>query len=93
MWSVKVTPLAIQACTQVRIGRRPTVGPTLLKLVQPSWPEVGPTSEMITLYVHWREQLGRRRVPEMGRLRQNMQLNLVNNMPTIGSTVAQRWAN
>ena len=60
------------AVTQVRIDRRPTVGPTLLKLVQPCWPEVGPTSEMITLYVHWHEQLGRRRVPEMGRLRQNM---------------------
>ena len=38
---------------QVRIDRRPTVGPTLLKLVQPCWPEVGPTSEMITLSVHW----------------------------------------
>ena len=58
--------------TQVRIDRRSTVGPTLLKLVQPCWPVVGPTSEMITLSVHWHEQLARRRVPEMGRLRQNM---------------------
>ena len=41
--------------SQVRIDRRPTVGPTLIKLVQPCWPEVGPTSQMITLSVHWRE--------------------------------------
>ena len=40
------------ARSQVRIDRRATVGPTLLKLVQPCWPEVGPTSEMITLSVH-----------------------------------------
>ena len=51
----------------MRIDRRPTVGLTLLKLVQPCWPEVGPTSEMITLSVHWREQLSRSWVPEMGR--------------------------
>ena len=36
--------------SQVRIG-------------QPCWPEVGLTSEMITLSVHWREQLARRWVP------------------------------
>ena len=58
--------------SQVRIDRQTTVGPTLLKLVQPSWPEVGPNSEMITLSVHWREQLARRRVSKMGRLGQNM---------------------
>ena len=45
------------------------VGPTLIKLVQPCWPGVGPTSEMITLSVHWREQLARRRVQDMGRPR------------------------
>ena len=55
--------------TQVRINRRPTVGPTLLKLVQPCWPEIEPTNEMITLSVHWREEWARRRVPEMGRPR------------------------
>ena len=67
------------AVTQVRIDRRPTVGPTLLKLVQPCWPEVGPTSEMITLSVHWREQLARRRVPEMGRPRSKYACTRVEN--------------
>ena len=65
--------------TQVRIDRRPTVGPTLLKLVQPCWPEVGPTSEMITLSVHWREQLARRWVPEMGRPRSKYACTRVEN--------------
>ena len=50
------TPNIPETPSQVRIDRRPTVGPTLLKLVRPCWPEVGPTSEMITLSVHWREQ-------------------------------------
>ena len=65
--------------SQVRIDRRPTVGPTLLKLVQPCWPEVGPTSEMITLSVHWREQLARRRVPQMGRPRSKYDCTRVEN--------------
>ena len=64
---------------QVRIDRRPTVGPTLLKLVQPCWPEVGPTSEMITLSVHWREQLARRWVPEMVRPRSKYAFTRVEN--------------
>ena len=65
--------------TQVRIDRRPTVGPTLLKLVQPCWLEVGPTNEMITLSVHWREQLARRWVPEMGRPRSKYAFTRVEN--------------
>ena len=63
----------------MRIDRRPTVEPTLLKLVQPCWPEVGPTSEMITLPVHWHEQLARRRVPEMGRPRSKYACTRVEN--------------
>ena len=63
----------------MRIDRRLTVGPTLLKLVQPRWLEVGPTSEMITLSVHWREQLAQRRVPEMGRLRSKYVCSRVEN--------------
>ena len=50
-----------------------------LKLVQPCWPEVGPTSEMITLSVHWREQLARRRVPVMGRPRSKYTCTRVEN--------------
>ena len=65
--------------SQMRIDCRPTVGPTLLKLVKPCWPEVGPTSEMITLSVHWREQLARRRVPEMGRLKSKYACTRVEN--------------
>ena len=70
---------ALEIITQVRVDRRPTVGPPLLKLVQPCWPEVGPTGEMITLSVHWREQLARRRVPDMGRPRSKYACTRVEN--------------
>ena len=49
------------------------------RLGQPCWPEVGPTSEMITLSVYWREQLARRRVPEMGRPRSKYACTYVEN--------------
>ena len=71
--------MILKITTQVRIDRRPTVGPTLLKLVQPCWREVGPTSQMITLSVHWREQLARRRVLEMGYPRSKYACNRVEN--------------
>ena len=63
----------------MRIDRRPTVGPTLLKLDHSCWPEVGPTSEMITLPVQWRKQLARLRVPEMGRPRSKYACTRVEN--------------
>ena len=63
----------------MRIDSRPTVGPILLTLVQSCWPEVGPTSEMITLSVLWREQLAQRRVPEMGRPRSKYACTRVEN--------------
>ena len=63
----------------MRIDRRSAVGPTLSKLVKPCWPEVEPTSEMITLSVHWHEQLARRRVPEMGRPRSKYACTRVEN--------------
>ena len=65
--------------SQVRIDRRSMVGPTLLKLDHPCWPEVGPASEMITLSAHWREQLARRRVPEIGRPRSKCACTRVEN--------------
>ena len=53
-----------------------TVGP---RLGQPCWPEVGPTSEMITLSVHWRELLARRRIPEMSHPRSKYACTRVEN--------------
>ena len=57
-------PLSSFFWAQVRIDRRPTVRPT---------------SEMITLSVHWREQLARRRLPEIDRPRSKYACTRVEN--------------